>query len=383
METLSDKEMEELRKPRHERSSPSRAPIAENGGAAPRPASSQPPSDAPPSPGAGDEGPIRAWFPDAETSDGPRFRPLPIDPTSAALDEIGLTRNISAEDLAQGDDEAAPWVLGAVCVLAIIALVVLFGADVIRPGSFRRRGKREVDAHGPFIWLFAGFVTLYAGVVGAMIAASQPWLTGGDPESPRVIAVTGLGTLVFGGGTALGLVTLLRRGGAKKAGLGFGVLDPFWAAAGALLLAPILMVTSVLGAQLFEWLRDGPPDDFAHETLYAIAESWGTESGWMLLIGPVLAAPVLEEYVFRGFFQSAVLRLTGSAWAAILLVSIVFAAFHIPVLNGQWHALATLFVLSIGLGVAFERCKHIGVPILLHALFNLGNILLAVQGGLG
>ena len=37
------------------------------------------------------------------------------------------------------------------------------------------------------------------------------------------------------------------------------------------------------------------------------------------------------------------------------------------------------FVLSIGLGIAFERTKRIGVPILMHVLFNAGNVAITLM----
>ena len=42
-----------------------------------------------------------------------------------------------------------------------------------------------------------------------------------------------------------------------------------------------------------------------------------------------------------------------------------------------WYAIAVLFVLGWILGFAFEKSKSIGVPILIHVLFNAANVLLA------
>ena len=312
---------------------------------------------------------------------------LGVDPSDHALDEVGLSRELWPEDLARGDESLGPLVLGLVVAGAVLALVLLFAFDVIRPGSFARAGPRDVSSHGIFIWLFAAFVTIFSGAVGAEFARGIPALTGPLAVPLRSIAVGGLGFTLSGGTAAIGMATLLRgpkgTDGAGKAGLRITVRDPVYAAIAALLAAPILLATSLLGPMVYRALRDGPPDQFAHQTLYAIVEGWGTTWGWLVLIGPVIGAPIVEELAFRGFLQSAVLRLVGKAWVGIVLVSIVFTAFHIPVIKGQWHALATLFVLSLILGISFERTKRIGVPILLHALFNLGNVLLAVRTGLG
>jgi membrane protease YdiL (CAAX protease family) len=44
----------------------------------------------------------------------------------------------------------------------------------------------------------------------------------------------------------------------------------------------------------------------------------------------VATAATTEEFFFRGLLQSRVHRATGSAWFAILLSTLAFAAFHVP-----------------------------------------------------
>ena len=97
---------------------------------------------------------------------------------------------------------------------------------------------------------------------------------------------------------------------------------------------------------------------------------------WCLIAFVTIGAPLIEEVMYRGFLQSAILRLTGSPWLAILLTSAVFTAIHLPVV--QPHALPVLAVLSLAMGVAFERSKSLAVPIGMHVAFNILNIAIAL-----
>jgi membrane protease YdiL (CAAX protease family) len=68
-------------------------------------------------------------------------------------------------------------------------------------------------------------------------------------------------------------------------------------------------------------------------------------------------------------------------WISILGTSTLFTLVH---RMGQppvpWHALVPIFVLSVSMGVAYERTKRIGVPIAMHVCFNALNVALAWSG---
>ncbi|GAF76601.1 unnamed protein product, partial [marine sediment metagenome] len=71
---------------------------------------------------------------------------------------------------------------------------------------------------------------------------------------------------------------------------------------------------------------------------------------------------------------------------AILLSSFFFAAFHFSILQ-KWSnvtILVTLFVLSIFLGLLYERQKSLLSPIVLHSTFNFFSVLnlLFLEGAL-
>jgi hypothetical protein len=77
-----------------------------------------------------------------------------------------------------------------------------------------------------------------------------------------------------------------------------------------------------------------------------------------------VAAPVVEEIVFRGVLLSALRDRWGSA-AGIGVSSAVFALVHVVP-----FAVPPIFVLAIALGRLFVRTRSLWVPIAAHALFN-------------
>jgi membrane protease YdiL (CAAX protease family) len=97
-----------------------------------------------------------------------------------------------------------------------------------------------------------------------------------------------------------------------------------------------------------------------------------------LIVNLVVAVPLFEELVFRGFLQQGVkaqLALVASPRNASLLsvvvASVAFTAFH------DTFTYVPVFVLSLILGSAFERSGRILVPVALHALHNLAVVIWA------
>ncbi len=90
------------------------------------------------------------------------------------------------------------------------------------------------------------------------------------------------------------------------------------------------------------------------------------------LVTIIAVAPVIEEWLFRGFLQSFFRKLVGSR-AAIVLSAIAFALFHLSGSQG-WGNLSlavTLFTFSCYLGFLYERQGSLLAPIGLHMAFNM------------
>lgn len=83
---------------------------------------------------------------------------------------------------------------------------------------------------------------------------------------------------------------------------------------------------------------------------------------WVFVLA-VFAAPVFEEFIFRGLIFGGLRRSVG-AWPAVFASSAIFAIVHPPV------AMLPVFALGVCAAVAYDRSKALLAPMLTHATYN-------------
>ncbi len=91
--------------------------------------------------------------------------------------------------------------------------------------------------------------------------------------------------------------------------------------------------------------------------------------GLLSLLVTVAMAPVVEEYLFRGFVYTR-LRQESGMGTAIVVTSLCFVLFH-----QGWANWFTLFVNSLLFSYAYERTKTLWVPVVGHAAANIVSVL--------
>lgn len=283
-------------------------------------------------------------------------------------------------DLIKGD----PW-KWVHLIWAGLAIITLLFADVIRPGSLERAGKRGLEPHSALHWLMSGMLVLGMAYVGAGFAGllKPEWLGAeGSSQRTAVLQLLSSGTAI----TAGILLCNIISGSAKGAGLKFTVRSFPLGLLAFMAAWPIVIASSLGFTMLHETLaQEKITENIQHPILKMIVENRNDEWVWLIAFLAVVATPIVEEIVYRGFVQSGILKLTGKPWTSIVLASAIFAGVHmLPIVNGvphmTWYAAATIGVLGLCMGVAYERTKEIGVPITMHVLFNLANIAIAVIG---
>jgi membrane protease YdiL (CAAX protease family) len=84
----------------------------------------------------------------------------------------------------------------------------------------------------------------------------------------------------------------------------------------------------------------------------------------------VLAAPICEEIVFRGYLYPAAKKFTGP-WVACFFSALVFAAAH-----GSLAALLPLFLFGCVLVFIYEKTGSIWAPMAVHFCFNGATVLI-------
>lgn len=280
------------------------------------------------------------------------------------------------------EEREGPTAAGLVGFLSVAAVVC--AAVVIRRGDLKssRLGVRRegLAAIGPLA-LFVAAVCLWTVWAAGGVAAGA--VTGGGAGSSGELRAHGIGALcAYGVGLlAAALLWVWARGDAVKV-----TARPRWSDAalglGFLLLAlPLVIVVGAVTQWLWVAFGGEPPGPTAHATLNMLfddeAGAWGSW-GWVTVAAAALGAPILEEIIYRGLLQGAMVSAMKSPWLGIIATSAVFALAHAAA--APPFALPTLFVLGLALGAAMERSGRLGVCIAMHAGFNVVNL---VAAGLG
>ncbi len=158
----------------------------------------------------------------------------------------------------------------------------------------------------------------------------------------------------------LGLLIFLRHRQAT--------LDWNWTPLGVVGFFAVLPPLALAGAALvglYKWLDLTPtPQPVA---LLFVETTSKAELTFLMMLALVIA-PVFEEVFFRGFAYPALKQRLGTL-PALLLVSAIFAAIHLHL-----DSAVPLFVLAIGLTLAYEWTGSLMAPITMHALFNATNV---------
>ena len=93
-------------------------------------------------------------------------------------------------------------------------------------------------------------------------------------------------------------------------------------------------------------------------------------------ISVVVVAPIVEEFLFRGFLYSQLRKSILKDWGAIIVSSLVWTAVHF-----QYEIGILFFLFLFGLFLGYFRIKYdsLFIPVILHALNNLISFLLILR----
>jgi membrane protease YdiL (CAAX protease family) len=177
---------------------------------------------------------------------------------------------------------------------------------------------------------------------------------------------------------AVGVLLLALRVRGEKAGLGGAGPAPGRAFAGGALagLACVPVLCAVGAAQ--GWLYERMGWKFQAQDLVKNAAQGSVGSFALVTLFAVVAAPIFEELLFRGFLYSGLRRRLRPVGAA-LFTAAFFSAFHLEI-----DVLLVLFVLGLWLAWIRERTGGLMAPIAAHACYNayqMAGVWLARPGG--
>ncbi len=277
-------------------------------------------------------------------------------------------------------------------VLAIVAAVALLSLWHTRTLDESRLTRRTDNlAAPPLLFLAAAFACWSAWQVGGSIAAGSLSAAPGPATRDGALLIL---TAYATGFLILIALLLLAKPLAAPLGLRPRAQDLCIAPAALAIALPVVFLSTLLARFLASYLaaRQGapPPDNLAHQALRELFDPATAPSRWWWLSVSciAIAAPIFEEFVYRAFLQTSIIRFLraalpapaararfGPVWLAVSLTSAIFALAHLGA--APWYALPGLFLFGLSLGLVYERTRRLLPSILMHAGFNAINLLLA------
>jgi membrane protease YdiL (CAAX protease family) len=276
--------------------------------------------------------------------------------------------------------------------LACGAGILLFGAWLLRT-SLGRNALSDCPSRRNNMPFYLPFVPLFVWLVGVSLAVSLTRKLLGAPKGWQGAfadnLVIGIGAVV----TIVVIVFLARASFARRL-KGFGLnlrrIHRDFFAAPALLLAvwPLLLAAIILTTYLGRLIW-GPQYQIEQHTQLELIQGYSQlPLRILVVVVATVCAPLLEEMLFRGLFQTMVRSYLAGltfrvpvfagispAWQAIAISSIVFAMAHEN--PAHWPA---LLLLGTCLGYAYEKTGSLFRPIFIHALFNALTITAVLYG---
>jgi len=261
--------------------------------------------------------------------------------------------------------------------LACGAGILLFGAWLLRT-SLGRNALADCPPRRNNMPFYLPFVPLFVWFVGASLAVSLTRKLLGHLEGWQGAFVDNL-VLAIGAVLTIAVTVFLARASFARRLKGFGLnlrrIHRDFFAAPLLLLAvwPLLLAAIILTTYLGRLIWGPQYQIQPHTQLELITSHSQLPLRILVVVVATVCAPLLEEMLFRGLFQtmvrsylaSATAHIFSPAWQAVAISSIVFAIAHQN--PAHWPA---LLLLGACLGYAYEKTGSLFRPIFIHALFN-------------
>ncbi|MFG0329570.1 MAG: CPBP family intramembrane glutamic endopeptidase [Phycisphaerales bacterium] len=268
--------------------------------------------------------------------------------------------------------------------LAGIGLIVLAG---FLYKVTRRPRWLERTSRAPSLDPLGGFIVLWVALLVPILRIGAARVVGFDPGDDPDIRSLAIGFWLSYGvslATVIAWLVVKRRSRRGLESFGATVEKPpaslsRAAAVGiiAFLLAfPTLQFVGLVANYVQYSITSEVVDPIGHKTLASL--SGQPFDLWALLVAlaVIVAAPLIEETIYRGTVQAVIRGSGASGWIAILFAAALFAAMHwssVPA-ESRGPGLVQLFALGVILGLAYERTGRLLTPIVIHGLFNLTEL---------
>ncbi|MDA0266304.1 MAG: type II CAAX endopeptidase family protein [Cyanobacteria bacterium] len=131
-----------------------------------------------------------------------------------------------------------------------------------------------------------------------------------------------------------------------------------WGVGGYLVALPLMLAVSLANQQLWQGQGGSNP------LLQTVLEAQDPITLGVFFFTAAIAAPLFEEFLFRGFLLPSLTRYMPVG-GAIALSSLIFAAAHLSL-----SEVLPLMVLGMVMGVVYTRSRNLVAPMVLHSAWN-------------
>ena len=135
-----------------------------------------------------------------------------------------------------------------------------------------------------------------------------------------------------------------------------------WGIGGYLVANPVVIIVSLLNEKI--WHGQGG----SNPLLQIVLEGKDSIALWLFFGTAAVAAPLFEEFLFRGFLLPSLTRYVP-VWAAIGISGLIFGVAHLSL-----SEILPLTTLGIILGIVYVRTRNLLAPMLLHSLWNSSTL---------
>ncbi len=263
-------------------------------------------------------------------------------------------------------------IIAGITILAYWLLNTSLGTKALADSAPRRN---SMPFYMPFAVMFFSFGIIAPATSLARVFVGDLSGWQGDFLNNLVFCISEL--------TAILVIIFLARIYFPRRLIGFGlnmktiIKDFLVALVNLLTIQPVIMAAIILTITFGELIWGQDYQMQQHQQLEMITEYPQLSLRIIIVIAAVIIAPLFEEFLFRGLFQTiarSYLETRYSAWLAILISSILFAMVHADA--GHWPS---LFVLSLCIGYSYEKSGSLLRPVFIHATFNAISVISALN----
>lgn len=265
---------------------------------------------------------------------------------------------------------------GIVILLVVVVQRVLKGADSLLAMDTQFRWNPPWTAETIWLVLVAGFFFMGQLVVPIVISPLRGSLAAFGIRGQALYALLYYGLMSAGGVTVLGFaIRTYRPLPEKERWFSFQGRGnwPLWGIGGYLVALPLMLTVAVVNQRIWQGQGGSNP------LLQTVLEAQDPVALSLFFFTAAIAAPLFEEFLFRGFLLPSLTRYMPMG-GAIVLSSFIFAVAHLSL-----SEILPLMTLGIILGVVYTRSRNLLSPMLLHSAWNsitmLGLFLLGSSAG--